>query len=137
MDRDRILVIDDCRINVLLLKHILSRLDIRVDCAGTGEDGLNMALKTCYPLIFVDIMLPGLDGLEVCRRLRASGQEPRPRLILLTAMGEQFSPSKGGEGGADGVFFKPIVPSQIVETAKETLRLAREMAKASQPQKTA
>jgi CheY-like chemotaxis protein len=126
MDGDRILVIDDCRINVLLLKHVLSRLDVKVDSAGTGEEGLALASQQNYPLIFLDIMLPGLDGLEVCRQLRARPLQPRPRIVLLTAMGEQFSQSKVAEVGADGVFFKPIVPSRILEIARETLDRAKE-----------
>ncbi len=122
MSIDKILVIDDCRINVLLLKHVIGRINVRVDSAGSGEEGLALASRADYPLIFVDILMPGIDGLETCRRIREQSHAMRPRLILLTSMGEQFSQEMATEVGADSVIFKPIVPSQIVEVVKEALR---------------
>lgn len=113
----KILAIDDCRINVLLLKHILTRANIQVDSASNGEEGLLLAGKHPYPLIFVDIMMPGIDGFETCRRLRALPGEHRPHLILLTAMGEEFSANRAVDAGADEFLFKPIVPSQILDVA--------------------
>lgn len=121
MAQDRILIIDDCRINVLLLKHVLSKISVSVDSAGNGEAGLELASRGSYPLIFVDIMMPGIDGLETCRRLRALPFPSQPQILLLTAMGEEFSPEKVAAVGADGVFFKPIVPSQIVEVVRSAI----------------
>lgn len=125
MANERILIIDDCRINVLLLKHILSKVHVHVDSAGNGETGIELAARNNYPLIFVDIMMPGIDGLETCRRLRAHPFAEPPRVLLLTAMGEEFSPEKVAAVGADGVYFKPIVPSKIVELVKDALARAR------------
>ena len=124
VDQKPILVIDDCRINSLLLKHVLSKLGVVVHTAGTGEEGLSLTTGHDYRLIFLDIMLPGIDGFEVCRRIRALPLPEQPRIILLTAMGEAFPHSKVSEVGADGVFFKPIVPSQILEVARETVKEA-------------
>lgn len=124
MDSKPILVVDDCRINSLLLKHVLSKLGVEVHTAGTGEEGLDMVLRCEYLLIFLDIMLPGIDGFEVCRRIRTNSLSEQPRIIFLTAMGEAFPHSKVPEVGADGVFFKPIVPSKIVEVAREAMKAA-------------
>jgi len=121
MDSKPILAIDDCRINSLLLKHVLSKLAVEVDTAGTGEEGLAMVLRQEYRLIFLDIMLPGIDGFEVCRQIRSHPMPLQPKIILLTAMGEAFPHSRVSEVGADAVFFKPIVPSQILEIAREAL----------------
>ncbi len=126
MVNDRVLVIDDCRITVLLLKHILGKIKVCVDSAGCGEAGIELASKSEYALIFVDILMPGIDGLETCRRIREQSHGTRPRLILLTAMGEQLSPIATEAVGADGLFFKPIMPSRIIETVRETLEAARQ-----------
>lgn len=121
MDSPRILVVDDCRMTSLLLKHILGKLGVRVDSAADGRQGLEMALSHPYPLIFLDVMLPQIDGFEVCRQIREAEFERQPRVIVLTAMGEEYSPERCKNSGVDGIFFKPLVPSQIVEIARETL----------------
>jgi len=125
MPNEKVLIIDDCRVNVLLLKHVLSKINVQADSAGSGESGIELAVKGAYPLIFVDIMMPGIDGLETCRRLRAHPFKTKPCLLLLTAMGEKFSADSVEEVGADGVFFKPIVPSQIIDVVKETMGLSQ------------
>ena len=121
MDRPRVLVVEDCRMTSLLLRHILSKLGVHVDSAMTGEQALSLALGgNEYPLIFLDVMLPDLDGFEICRRIRATETDVRPRIYFLTAMGESYS-NNHEEVGGDGVFFKPVVPSQIHQVVKDTV----------------
>ena len=121
MDRPRVLVVEDCRMTSLLLRHILGKLGVHVDSAMTGEEALSLALSdTEYPLIFLDVMLPDLDGFEICRRIRAAESIVRPRIYFLTAMGEAYS-NNHEEVGGDGVFFKPVVPSQIHQIVRETV----------------
>ena len=121
MDRARVLVVEDCRMTSLLLKHIMGKLGVQVDSAMTGEQALALALgENEYPLIFLDVMLPDLDGFEVCRRIRAAETTVRPRIYFLTAMGESYS-NKHVEVDGDGVFFKPVVPSQIHQIVRDTV----------------
>jgi len=123
MNQGRVLLVDDCRITVLLMKHLLSKIEVRVDSATNGLDGLKLALSGDYPLIFTDVVLEGIDGFELCRRIRgARGNETR--IVLLTGLGEEFNRSRAKEVGADAVFFKPIVPSQITDLVKDALRLS-------------
>jgi twitching motility two-component system response regulator PilG len=136
MSLDKILIIDDCRITTLLLRHILIKINVNSDSAPTGEAGVDLAIANEYPLVFIDVMLPGIDGFEVCRRLRKCQFERRPRLILVTNMGEHFPHSLVSEVGADGHFFKPVVPSQIASVVQETLSQTEESSTSKQKEET-
>jgi len=127
-EQSRALVVDDCRISQLLMKHVLTKAGVKADCAGNGEQGLELALKNHYPLIFLDLLLPDIDGSEVCRRIRAATALERPRVYFITALGEGLSPSRVSAAGADGIFFKPIVPSEILAAAR-TARLQPEVSR--------
>ena len=131
MDSKRILVVEDCRINTLLMKHLLAKHGFRVDSASTGEKALELVQKQHYELLFLDVMLPGIDGFEVCSRIRSQESDERAEIYFMTGMGESYSAGKVDEVDADGIFFKPIVPSQIAEVArrvmeKETLEVERD-----------
>lgn len=119
----RILAIDDERINPLLLKHVLSKVGVRVDTAGNGEEGLALVRERLYPLIFVDVVLPGIGGVEVCRQIRGQRGDAQPAIYLLTSLGEELNAGVVDEAGADGIFFKPIVPSQIVAVVTRALEV--------------
>ena len=124
MDSPKVLVIDSCRMTVLLLTHILGKIGVRVDAAADGEEGLEMASSESYPMIFIDFMAPKLGGRELCGKLRSvqCAEDLTPNIVLMTDMGEDYCPSMREKVGADGVFFKPLVPSQIAELVKETLK---------------
>lgn len=117
----KVLVVDDCRMNSLLLRHILSCEGIPSDSAATGPEALEKAVNGKYELILLDIMLPGMNGFEIARHLREQPLEPQPRIYMLTAMGEHFRPELVEEVGADGHFFKPIVPSAVRSIAQRLL----------------
>jgi len=136
MDSKKLLIIDDCRITTLLLRHILVKINVESDSAPTGEAGVELAKRNQYPLVFIDVVLPGIDGFEVCRRLREYQFERRPRLILVTNMGEHFPHSRVSEVGADGHFFKPVVPSQIISVVRETLSEGEEAPVSRQKEET-
>ncbi len=131
MPTQRTLVVDDCRVTLSLLKHMVTKLGVRTDAAGDGEEALSLLAERDYPLVFLDVVLPNIDGFEVCRRLREMSaqsrvrKESRTRVYLLTALGEAYSPEKATEVGADGVFFKPIVPSHIIDVVREVFGLER------------
>lgn len=121
MDAKRILIVEDCRINTLLMKHLLSKHGFRVDSAASGEEALEMVQRRQYELLFLDVMLPGLDGFELCSRIRSMEAKKRSEIYFMTGMGESYSAGKVDEVDADGIFFKPIVPSQIGEVARRAL----------------
>jgi len=100
-----ILVIDDEPTMVKGLKFSLEQDGYAVDAAYDGEDGLNKALSGNYDLIVLDIMLPKIDGLEVCRQIREHSTIP---IIMLTAKGDDMDKILGLEYGADDYLAKPF-----------------------------
>jgi DNA-binding response OmpR family regulator len=119
MEDPRVLIIDDCRMTTLLLRHILRNVGLDVDTASDGPEGLELAKTRDYPLIFLDVMLPTLNGFDICRAIREAELSVQPRIIIVTALGETCPVGKHAEVGADDIFFKPLVPSRIEQVARE------------------
>jgi len=117
----KVLVVDDCRMTTLLIRHILNREGIPSDAAGTGPEAVEKALKKDYELILLDIVLPGFDGVEVAKRIAQERGESSPEIVLLTSLGEDFRQTMLAESGAREILFKPIIPSKIVAAARRLL----------------
>lgn len=117
--KDRILVVDDEERIRRLLKMYLEKEGYAIDEAMDGESALQMALETDYDLILLDLMLPGMDGVEVCTRLRQSKSTP---VIMLTAKGEEVNRVQGFEVGADDYVVKPFSPREVIYRVKAILR---------------
>ncbi len=116
----RILVIeDDPDISHLLEIH-LTDCAYRVDVVGNGIDGLELASKHDYQLLVLDIMLPGLDGLEICRRLRS--KEITVPILMLTAKSSEIDRVLGLELGADDYLTKPFSIMELQTRVKAILR---------------
>ena len=114
-----ILLIEDDPLVRRGLQLALGRHGHEVRTAGTGEDGLS-ALKEARPdLVVLDLMLPGIDGLEVCRRIRAAGEVP---VIMLTARGDDFDVVGGLAAGADDYVVKPAQPTVLDARIRAVLR---------------
>ncbi|MFN0074622.1 MAG: response regulator transcription factor [Chloroflexota bacterium] len=123
MTKPTILVVDDEPMVVEVVQRYLQREGFRVITAATGPDAL---LRSFDPervpdLIILDVMLPGMDGVEVCRRLRADGRATMP-IILLTARGEERDRIGGLGIGADDYLVKPFSPGELVARVKAHLR---------------
>jgi DNA-binding response OmpR family regulator len=117
-----VLVVDDDVLVRDVVGRYLSRAGYQVTVAGDGEDALRAA-QACPPdLVVLDLMLPGLSGLEVCRRLRAAGPVP---VVMLTALGEEEDRIVGLELGADDYITKPFSPRELVLRVASVLRRAR------------
>ena len=101
---NRILVVDDEERIRRLLRMYLEKEGYEIDEASSGEQALELALNNHYALILLDLMLPVMDGLEVCRRLRQVKGTP---VIMLTAKGEESHRVQGFESGADDYVVKP------------------------------
>lgn len=105
-----------------LLRYNLSREGYRVDCAATGEDAIRQIRSDPPDLVLLDLMLPGMDGLEVCRLLKGRPQTAAIPVIMLTAKGEESDIVTGLELGADDYITKPFGPRILAARIKAVLR---------------
>ncbi|MEU8515686.1 response regulator transcription factor [Kitasatospora sp. NPDC048722] len=124
-DVSRILVIDDDPTVAEVVAGYLTRAGHLVDRAADGAEGLALARSAPPDLLVLDLMLPGLDGLEVLRRLRASAEGAGLPVVLLTAKGDEADRILGLELGADDYVTKPFSPRELVLRVQSVLRRAR------------
>ncbi len=117
----KILVVDDEERIRRLLKMYLERENYVIEEADNGNDALDKAFKNEYDLILLDLMMPGKDGIEVCRELREKKSTP---IIMLTAKGEEVNRVQGFEVGTDDYIVKPFSPREVVLRVKALLRRA-------------
>jgi two-component system phosphate regulon response regulator PhoB len=122
MTRERILVVDDEEDLLELVNYNLSKEGYRVRCVATGEEALAEARQTLPDLIVLDVLLPAVDGLEVCRRLKADSRTQHIPVIMLTAKGEESDMVAGLELGADDYVTKPFSPRVLLARVKSILR---------------
>ncbi|HPZ42989.1 MAG TPA: response regulator transcription factor [Bacillota bacterium] len=115
----KILVIDDDRRITALLRRTLVFEGYEVQVAGGGEEGLRLAASWQPDLILLDVLMPGLDGWEVCRRLRAAGSVP---VLMLTARDEVSDRVKGLDLGADDYLVKPFALEELLARIRALLR---------------
>jgi len=118
----RVLLIDDDARLVEMLGDYLRSRGYEVEARGDGESGLAAAARTEYDAVVLDVMLPGIDGLEVCRRLRARGTVP---ILMLTARGDDLDRIVGLELGADDYLPKPFNPRELLARLAAILRRSR------------
>ncbi len=114
-----ILIIDDDTKLTNLLAGYLEKFSLAVQSASAPEQGLNLLKKTLPDLVILDIMLPGMDGFEVCRRIRKDYTVP---IIMLTARGDVADRIVGLELGADDYLPKPFEPRELVARIQSVLR---------------
>jgi DNA-binding response OmpR family regulator len=110
-----ILIIEDERHIAELVRDYLEAYGMDSDIASTGEEGLQKALSNEYDLILLDLMLPGIDGFELCKRLRRDIDIP---ILLVTAKKEDIDKIRGFERGADDYIEKPFNPNELVARIK-------------------
>jgi two-component system, OmpR family, alkaline phosphatase synthesis response regulator PhoP len=131
MTSELILLVDDEPSIVQLARMYLERENFRVEAAGDGEAALESVKRLNPALVVLDVMLPKLDGFEVCRRLRA-GDNP-VAIIMLTARDEDIDKILGLELGADDYLTKPFNPRELVARVKAILRRAERTAQTGAP----
>ncbi|MFI5331777.1 MAG: response regulator, partial [Desulfobaccales bacterium] len=107
MAHESILAVEDDEDILELLKYNLAKEGYRATAVTSGEDGLQLARSTTPDLILLDLMLPGMDGLEVCRRLKLDAKTRQVPIIMLTAKGEEADIVSGLELGAEDYITKP------------------------------
>ncbi len=128
----RVLVVDDEKLIVKGIRFNLLQEDMDVDCAYDGEAALQMARENPYDIILLDIMLPKMDGLEVCQQIREFSDVP---IIMLTAKSEDMDKIMGLEYGADDYITKPFNVLEVKARIKAILR--RTARGEAQPEDTA
>jgi two-component system, OmpR family, response regulator MprA len=116
-----ILVVDDDPKITQLLKRALSLEGYAVRTAGSGEDGLEEAEAHEPDLVILDVLMPGMDGIEVCRRLRSSTSADVP-ILLLTAKDDVGDRVRGLDGGADDYVVKPFALEELLARIRALLR---------------
>ncbi|MEY4669518.1 MAG: hypothetical protein RL518_2217 [Pseudomonadota bacterium] len=120
--KDVILVVDDEEDIRELVTYNLSRAGYNVMTAGTGEEALQIAQEINPILLVLDIMLPGMDGLEVCRRLKGSPRLSKIPIVMISALGEEKDVVAGLELGADDYVAKPFSPGVLLARVKSVIR---------------
>src|SRR6266853_46306 len=115
----RLLIVDDVTELCSLLKEFLEREGYSVHCVNEGREGLEQAQQGGYDLLILDVMLPGMDGFEILKRLRDQSRMP---VLMLTARGEDVDRIVGLEAGADDYQPKPFNPRELSARIKAILR---------------
>lgn len=119
MANEKILVVDDDTNICELLRLYLTKEGYQVTVANDGEEGLEKFNQVKPDMVLLDVMMPRMDGLEVCRRIRKAGNTP---VMMLTAKGETFDKVLGFELGADDYVVKPFDAKEVMARVKAVLR---------------
>ena len=115
----KVLVVDDEKLIVKGIRFSLEQDNMEVDCAYDGEEALECARKNSYDMILLDIMLPKMNGMEVCQQIREFSDVP---IIMLTAKGTEYDQVIGLDYGADDYIPKPFGMMALIARIKAVLR---------------
>ena len=119
MNNSRVLVVEDDVRLAATLERVLVAEGHDVEVAGDGNEALRRARERAFDLVVLDIMLPGVDGITVCRRLRSTGSLP---ILLLTALGGTEERVRGLDSGADDYLVKPFAYEELLARVRALLR---------------
>jgi two-component system phosphate regulon response regulator PhoB len=122
MAKEQILVIEDDEDILALVHYNLAKEGFWVTCASSGEDGLKAVRAKPPDLLVLDLMLPGIDGLEVCRALKKTPETQNIPIVMMTAKGEESDIVTGLELGADDYVTKPFSPKILIARVRAVLR---------------
>ncbi len=126
----RILIIEDDENILQLERDYLEANDFEVDTANNGEDGLKKALSNQYSLVLLDIMLPKMDGFEVCKKIRDTKDIP---VLLVSAKKDDSAKINGLGFGADDYIVKPFSPSELVARVKAHINRYQRLTNTTEP----
>ncbi len=122
MSRERILVVDDEEDLLELISYNLGKEGYRVECVASGEEAIATARSSLPDLIVLDLLLPRVDGLEVCRILKRDPKTQHVPIVMLTAKSEEADVVSGLELGADDYITKPFSPRVLMARVRAVLR---------------
>ena len=109
-----VLAVDDIPLNLLLVQKMLSRFNFKMRTAANGQQALDAVAAEKPDLILLDLMMPGIDGFEVIRRLRADAATADIRIVILSALNSNEDVVKGFNVGADDFIMKPIIMEKLL-----------------------
>lgn len=121
----RVLIVDDVAANARLLEARLAAEYYVVACAEGGDEALRMVLELCPDVILLDVLMPGMDGFEVCRRLKADPATRHIPVVMITALDEPDERVRGLDAGADDFLTKPVVFDTLLARVRGLVRLKR------------
>jgi two-component system, OmpR family, alkaline phosphatase synthesis response regulator PhoP len=122
MAMEKILVVEDDEDLAELIRYNLAKEAFVVRAAGSGEEAVRASAAEPFDLVLLDLMLPGIDGLEVCRHLKADPRTARLPIVMVTAKGEDADIVAGLSLGADDYVVKPFSPKVLVARIRAVLR---------------
>lgn len=121
----RVLAVDDIPLNLLLVKKMLVRFNFQLETASGGQEALDSIARSKPDLILLDLMMPGIDGYEVIRRLKSNPETANIRIIILTALTSGEDVSKGFNMGADDYIMKPIIMERLLTSVVTQLTMSQ------------
>ncbi len=124
--KEKILIVEDEKDIIKMLEYNLKKEGFKIIAASDGEDVLDTALRQHPDLILLDLMLPGINGLEVCKTLKKEAKTASIPIIMLTAKSKESDKIVGLELGADDYITKPYSPRELIARIKAVLRRATE-----------
>lgn len=123
VDSLSVLVVDDVPLNILLIKKMLSQYTFEIRTANSGQAALDAIVEKKVDLLLLDLMMPGIDGFEVIRRLRASEDTKDLPIIILSALNSEQDISKGFQLGANDFINKPIILEKLINSVTTQINL--------------
>ncbi len=120
--KEKILVVDDEKDILELIDYNLSKNGYRVKTVTSGEDALELIKENDYDLIILDLMLPGVDGFDICKIIKSDKQKASIPIVMVTAKADEADKVAGLEIGADHYVTKPFSPRELLAIVKATLR---------------
>ena len=121
----RILLVDDDATNLDVLRQTLGSSSYRLFVARNGEEALNVARRAKPLLILLDVVMPGIDGYETCRRLKDDPETRDAAVIFLSALADPKDKVRGFEAGAVDFITKPVQPEEVIARVNTHLRIQR------------
>ena len=111
-----VLAVDDVPINLILVQKMLARFNFQMSTAANGQAALDAVAAKKPDLILLDLMMPGIDGFEVLRRIRENPETADIRIVILSALNSNEDVVKGYNLGADDFIMKPIIMEKLLTT---------------------
>ena len=117
----RILVVDDDEMVLMALEELLKPEGFEVEAVSSGAEALERLDKVAYDLLMLDVIMPEMDGFELCKRIRTLGSYNETPVVFLTAKSREEDKVKGLEAGANLFLSKPISPEKLLGIVSDTL----------------
>ncbi|MBQ0047788.1 MAG: response regulator [Prevotellaceae bacterium] len=123
VDSLSVLIVDDVPLNILLIKKMLSQYTFQIRTANGGQAALDAIAQKMPDLLLLDLMMPGIDGFEVIRRLRAAEATKELPIIILSALNSEQDIAKGFQLGANDFINKPIIMEKLLSSVTTQINL--------------